>query len=172
MSSVKPRWCFALMLCFARVAKEHRRKICKLRVWWRRYFSCRPATWACRRELVDGGGEAIDTTSGHPSAWKWLHHSKVSSNFIELVSTTDRKPWSQLWLFSSWAKRATTCKIGLHLLRFLQHDRTVARAQKQHLCLSRKKGKLKLNICWSSINNNKIESFHAYFMRILKSCVV
>ena len=113
MSSVKPRWRFALMLCFARVAKEHRRKICKRRVWWRRYFSGRPATCACRRELVDGGGEAIDTASGYPSAWKWLHHSKVSSNFIELVSITDRKRWSELWLFSSWAERATTCKIGL-----------------------------------------------------------
>ena len=37
------------------------------------------------------------------------------------------------------------------------------------LCLSRKKRKLKVG--WISINNNKIESFLAYFMRILNSCV-
>ena len=38
------------------------------------------------------------------------------------------------------------------------------------LCLSRKKGKLK--VCWTSKNNSKIESFLAYFMRILNFCVV
>jgi len=30
----------------------------------------------------------------------------------------------------------------------------------------------KLNVCWTSVNNNKIDSFLAYFLRILNSYVV
>jgi len=40
----------------------------------------------------------------------------------------------------------------------------------RHLLSQQEKQKLKVS--WSSINNNNFESFLAYFMRILNSCVV